>query len=372
MINLVAVVPKLKRLTDSGTQAGIARNINIVSLHLADPDLGDPDSPNSQFGLCVTPVRVQEGGLKLIAWRLSEDGSQIHRLADSGNQPEIITGIASTRISFQRVAIAVRTATGHLKVSIWRISDGGDRVELLGEGQDSTIPRITSELGIVTMSAGQVVTITHQASGQLRLDHWGISRDGATVTHKGSSGNTGLLVTEFAAIQQTFGRVITAVRTTQRRLALQTWAVPVENEAIELIAQSPPDSAGDGRQISLGVGSDVVTAVRTLEGRLKLIRWSTALERLGDSRDLGGPASRTTVVELASDRYMTAVRGVSGFLELTSWQVNPNQPVIEKSAAMNPADQERVGEIAIARVGSYAITAVQDASRRLKLIVWKS
>lgn len=370
MVNIVSNLLRVRRLSDSGTQAGIARNINIVSLHLSDPDISNPNSPNSQVGLFVTPVRVREGGLKIIAWRVSDDGTSIARLGDSGNQPELIMGIASTRISFQRVAVAVRTFQGRLKVSIWRIFNGGEQVELLGEGEASSVPAITSELSVVSMSAGQIVTIAHLPNGQLRLDHWGISTDGATVIHKGSSVATNIAITEFSAAQLTFGRVVTAVRTREQQLRLQTWAVPIENEPIELVAQSLPNSAGDGRQISLSIGSDIMTTVRTLEGRLKLIRWSAALERLGDSREQGGPVSRTTIVERASDRYITATRGSNGLLNVELWQVNPNESSIQKLAAADSVDQERTGELALARVANRAITAIQDANRRLKIIAW--
>lgn len=365
MINSIVGLPSVTRLSDSGQQAGIASNINIVSLDLADPDL-----PTSQAGLCVTPVRTQEGNLKLIAWRAAENGASLNRLADSGNQAGFVSGIAATRLSFQRIVTAVRSAEGRLKVIVWRISDGGELIERLGDNEGLEIPSVTGDLAVVTMNAGQIVTVARNTDGRLRLDHWGISVDGFTLTYKGGSGNAGNVITELAAGQQSFGRVVTAVRSEIGRLELQNWAVPPDNSEIILIEESASDAAGDGRQITLDVGSDVITAVRTLEGTLKLIRWNSALDRLGDSGEQGGSASRTAVVAVANDRYMTAARGSEGLLNVSFWRVNPNQQVIQKLAAINPSDQESIGEVALARVANHTITAIEDSGGRLKLIVW--
>ncbi len=74
MVNVVSNLLRVKRLSDSGRQAGIASNINITSLHLSDPDLSNPDSFDSQVGLFITPDRaitaIQDTNrrLKLIAW----------------------------------------------------------------------------------------------------------------------------------------------------------------------------------------------------------------------------------------------------------------------------------------------------------------
>ena len=91
-----AGLPATTRKADSGDQAGRADLINIISLHLADPDV-----QQEQFGMMVTPIRANNGRIKLIVWRLSEDGETLERLRDSGGGGEPVNGIAAARLSFQ-------------------------------------------------------------------------------------------------------------------------------------------------------------------------------------------------------------------------------------------------------------------------------
>jgi hypothetical protein len=357
----------MNRLSDAVDAAERASNINLTSLHLSDPD-----DPNDQFGLVATAARANSGRIQVIAWRLAEDGSSITRLGDSGELGPAVNGVAAVRLSFQRIATAVRTQQGRLQVIIWRVRDNGNTVELLG--QSETPPEMaiaSSELSIETMNAGQVVTVARNAEGRIIVRNWGVSVDGMTVNPAGNGGVTGEVVTEFAALRPFIGRLVTAYRTGAGRLQLHSWATPPGEDPTPLLA-SDPGAAGDGRQISAVIGGDIVTAVRTVQGNLKLIRWNGALEREGDSGDLGGPASRTSVIALNGDFYLTATRGEGGDLQVDSWQVNPTSTEIDRTRMTAEEDQEPVGEVAFGRVfGPMVITAVQDASAHLKLIAWQ-
>lgn len=371
LLNTVAGLSAVTRKADSGKQAGVADLINIVPLHLADPDVGPK---LGQVGMLVTPVRARNGRIKLIVWRLSEDGESLERLGDSGRNGDLVNGIAAARLSFQRVVTAVRTNQGNLKLIVWRISNGGQNVEVLGEWQpedpEDEVAIASSELSVVTMNAGQAVAVARDGDGRLLLTNWGIDEDGQIITQPGDSGAAGDVVTEFAAARPFIGRLVTAVRTSEGRLVLQNWATPAGAD-VEFLGSSDPEDAGDGRQISITIGGDLLTAVRTLEGDLKLIRWNGALQRLGDSAQQGGPASRTSIVRMSGDLYMTAVRGAEGLLSVGSWRVLPNEETIQKLAATNPSDQEPVGQIALTAIGSHSISAIQDGDGRLKIIAWQ-
>lgn len=360
-------LPATTRVIDSGNQAGRADLINIVSLHLADPDV-----PQAQFGMMVTPIRASNGRIKLIVWRLSENGETLERLGDSGSSGELVNGIAATRISLQRVVTAVRTNQGRLKLMIWRISNDGQTVEIVAESSpDDEVAIASSELSVVTMNAGQPVTVARDAEGRLLVTNWGIAGDGQTIVSVGNSSSAGEVVTEFAAERPFIGRLVTAVRTSAGRLVLQNWATPSGSD-VTLLGSSDPNAAGDGRQISITIGGEILTAVRSLDGTLKLIRWNGALQRLGDSTQQGGPASRTSIVRVGSDLYMTAVRGAEGQLNVSSWRVRPLEETIQQLSGTSPANREPVGEIAIAPLFlGYVVTAIQDSDARLKLIAWQ-
>ena len=365
MATITGTLATMTRLSDSGNAAGRASNINLLTLHLDDLDL-----PFNQFGLMATGVRTNSGRLRLILWRLAEDGSSITRLGDSGNQGPEVNGIAAVRVSFLRIATAVRTDQGRLQVLVWRVNNGGEDIELLG--QSDTTPEMaiaSSELSIETMNAGQVVTVSRNGDGRLIVRNWRINE--GTILPVGNGFVEGEVVTEFASTRPFIGRLVTASRTGAGRLQLHSWATPPAVDPTLLFA-SDSEAAGDGRQISAALGGDIMTAVRTLEGNLKLIRWNGALEREGDSGNLGGSASRTSVLALNGDFYLTAVRGEGGRLQVDSWEVNPASSEIDKTRVTAEQDQEPVGEVAFARVfGPNVVTAVQDENRRLKLIAWQ-
>lgn len=359
-------LPGTLRKADSGNQAGVASLINIVSLHLNDPDV-----QQEQLGMMVTAVRANNGRIKLIVWRLSEDGNTLERLGDNGSSGEPVNGIATARLSIQRVVTAVRTNQGRLKLIVWRISNNGQTVEVLGESTaDDEFPIASSELSVVTMNGGQAVTVARDANNRLLVTNWSINQEGI-VNQEGDSGSAGDHVTEFAATRLAIGRLTVAVRTATGRLVLQNWATPPGGN-VTLIDSSSPNDAGDGRHISMTLGSEIVTAVRTRQANLKLIRWDGGLQRLGDSAQQGGRASRTAITSMSSDLYMTAVRGNDGLLAVSSWRVRPEETTLQKLSATNPSDQESIGEVAIALLfNGRAVTAVEDRDGRLKLIAWE-
>ena len=243
---------------------------------------------------------------------------------------------------------------------------------MLGESSaDDEIAIVSSELSVVVMNAGQPVVVSRDSDGRLLVTNWAVSVDGQTVNRVGDSDSQGQVVTEFAADRVFIGRLITAARSSEGRLVLQDWATPAGADVIP-VGSSNPKAAGDGHQISMTIGGEILTAVRTLEGNLKLIRWNGGLQRLGDSAEQGEPASRTSIVRMSSDRYMSAVRGAEGLLNVSTWRVLPTEETIQKLSATAPSAQEPVGQVAIAPLfNGFAVTAIQDGDGQLKLITWQ-
>ena len=96
----------VKRLGDSGSQAGKSGLVSVVSLG------------NGQI---VTPVRDAAGNLKLIAWQLSADGATIQRLGDSGAQAGKISLLSTTTLANGKIVTAVRDGAGNLKLITWEL-----------------------------------------------------------------------------------------------------------------------------------------------------------------------------------------------------------------------------------------------------------
>ena len=94
---------EIKRLADSGTQAGEASSIAISQF-----------SP-TRF---VTAVRAGNGSLKLIAFDVDSAGA-ITRTGDSGDQAGAVSDIALATPTYNKLTTAVRNGSGNLEVINW-------------------------------------------------------------------------------------------------------------------------------------------------------------------------------------------------------------------------------------------------------------
>ena len=223
----------------------------------------------------MTACRTAGGALKLITWRLDNNGS-LTRLNDSGNQAGGVSEIAATRLTSGRVATAVRANDGTLKVIVWDVAADGQVSRKGDSGNQAGEARM---IRMVRTSNGRLVTSVRAANGNLQTDSWGISGNGETVSRLGDSGR----------------------------------------QAGEI---------GDNALMSRAPG--VLSAVRTADGHMKLIAWQVsaagAIERAGDSYNLAGEATLITFCPeslTGTAQIVTACRTASGDLRLISRTIEP-------------------------------------------------
>ncbi len=120
---------KIKALGDSGFQAGKA---TIICSEYVEPHI-------------ITSGRAGNGRLKLIAWKIGDDGKTITRLGDSGDQAGIINDNALMSLPGKLIS-AVRTTSDNLKLVAWHLGSTG-KITRIGDSGSST-----DEVSQVTLS----------------------------------------------------------------------------------------------------------------------------------------------------------------------------------------------------------------------------
>ena len=304
---------EIHRTGDSGTQAGeITGTPASVRLHTSHVH-------------ALTAVQDSVENLKLISWRINQDGS-ISRLQDSGNQAGKVSDLSLAQVfsTFHRYVTAVMDGSGDEKLISWNVNEDGSVVRMEDSGSDG------------------------------RNDINGVSVVGRDGHHN----------------------VVTGVWDGQKRLKLETWRMNQNgqftgfkdsgNQAGEV--QTPP--------VLLSLGNGVLlSVVVTKPGSLKLISWRIhddgSIERLKDSGNQAGTVkSRPAVVEAANGVVVTALSDSDNRLKLISWQVSPNGTITRRGDSGSQAGEIRSIGHSIARTGSMYVTAVPDGDANLKLISW--
>lgn len=274
------IAPNLEsitRLKDSGTDAGAATNITIVS---------GVTSAVTLAPVVLTAVRAANGDLKLITWRLHADGS-FERLADSEekmHQAGEVSRIATCLIRTNQLLTAVRAGNGDLKLILWQVNDDGEAI-------------------IRTADSEQDV---HQAGA----------------------------VGEIAMVRTPFG-VLTAVQTSSGNLKVIPWQISPPS----IISRVPDDDEG-GTASALAI-TEVsvkrpitpiyVASMRSGSGHLKLIAFDASISGIGRTGELSTQlrAEQTTIASFGGiagfgdGRVVTASH--HGFLEVNTWDVSEEQ-----------------------------------------------
>ncbi|HBY80716.1 MAG TPA: hypothetical protein DEG47_27750 [Cyanobacteria bacterium UBA11148] len=244
------------RLGDSGNQAGITDFISVTSVG------------SSQV---VTAVRTNEKTLKLIVWDVSNNGKTIARLGDTTNQPISIKNTIVTSVGLGRVATTIRTEDGKLKVIVWDISPDGKTVIRLGDSGDQA--GATEIIAVAALGFDRVATAVRTEAGNLKVIVWGISPNGETVTRLGDSSSQAGATDMIAIASLGSDQVATAVRTKEGNLKIIVWGVFDDGESIARLGDSGSQAGAiDAIALMSLAKGQVATAVRT-QGNLKLIAW---------------------------------------------------------------------------------------------------
>lgn len=295
----------ISRTGDSSNQAGQASWISIAK-----------DLTGSRY---VTAVRTASGNLKLISWDINDAGTNINRRGDSGSQAGTASIIKIVAGENNRFITAVRTSSKRLKLISWRLNNNGSLTRLADSGNAAGIVR---DISMAVISNGRVITAVRTESGNLKLITWRVTD--SAVTRLGDSDNQAGSARNIRITVDSFGHAVTAVKQANDTLKLITWGINPSGSVQRLGDSDALAGETRGHDISIAF-NNIITAVRTRDGNLKIIVWRTntngKVSRVGDSDDLAGTASLITLNEELSGNVpiVTSVRTASSSLKLISW-----------------------------------------------------
>ncbi|MGH9320011.1 MAG: hypothetical protein ACRD3V_09005, partial [Vicinamibacteria bacterium] len=246
----------------------------IVALDMATTVGGDRKS--------VTAVRDSNGNLKLIVWDIKLSNGGIATIERHGER--VAGSVSALAISyaknFKGVFTAVRDANNELRVIPWRMSDDG---ETLTRGQHVVAGAIGTHLAVAPLAQG-VAAGVQDSDGKLRLITWSVSASG-NIGQRRSTGIAGP-ASDIGLLRAPLGdsNLTSVVRGGDDRLYLIGWAVDGDGRGLRRLGSS---RAGGASRISADVtartyaGLDprdmILTTLRDENGRLKLITWDTNL-----------------------------------------------------------------------------------------------
>ena len=253
----------INRRGDSGNQAGAATQIKVEGL------------TNTVY---VSACRTSSGILRLISWRLNANGS-LTRLADSANLAGAVSEIAMSLVrgtgNFHIVATTVRMSNGRLRVITWRVrSDTG---AITRRGDSGNVIGVASEVDTTMAPTGHLLVSckTGAPARRLRVITLSINAAGTTIARRGDSGNQAGRIVRNAIAARPYG-AISSISTASGNLKLIKWSVSVGGQVTR--AGDSADQAGHVGPVDVvtlsGVGNaPVVAPVQTGSGSLKLLSW---------------------------------------------------------------------------------------------------
>ncbi len=140
-------------------------------------------APARNFNGVFSAVRDGNNNLKVIPWKVANDGSTVTRGAD-GSAGEVGTKIAVAPLA-QGVAVAMRDAQGDLRVITWSANSAGD----VGARRDTGVAGGISEVNILgtPLAGSTLTTVVRDGGGDLLLIGWAINDDGTNLRRLGST-----------------------------------------------------------------------------------------------------------------------------------------------------------------------------------------
>ncbi len=344
------------RKGDSGSQAGAIKGNATVTV----------------AGKIITAVKTGSNKLKLISWRKNSNGSYT-RLGDSGSQAGTVGKIAATSFfGGNKLATAVMTSSGNLKIITWRVNSNGSITRL---GDSGSQAGAVSSLSVAAMSNELLVTAVRDGGGNVKMITWRVNANGS-LTRRGdhtAAKGTYVRVTRLDALSGNV-QAVCAFKNSSGKLTLASYKIAT-NGAIKFLKYG---NAGAVKDLAIDAirGTHVMTAVKTGSNTLKMIAWQVSgygdFYRRGDASagSIGG-LSVNTVSSSNSGAYIsTAVSTSSGKLKVIMWRTNGNTSSVTRIGDSG----NQAGAASMIRIVGTShhnmTTAVRTGSGTLKLINW--
>jgi hypothetical protein len=387
-----ATDPPLKRLPDSGTQAGEVGEIALAML-------GDR---------CLTAVQNADGKLLLIPWALEQPDRTISRLEIADHQAGEATYLTIAPLSETLAITAVRNGSGNLLLIPWSVDAVTGHVSRLNHdsaqggsvGSRDSLGLPTLEGPLIASAAideSNFISAKVNASGGLEVATWALAADFTVLPEAPPSVVGGL--TDFLCMTPlgdpgperdfvlayrniTIASVSPQSISFKKELVVTIWRASTVDQTISQIAEA---SAGELAAVGIAAGASgpngrPMILVSACSGE-SLLRYAAfqlisdsagrlALIRTGDMDDSAYNYIFGTVpVSLGAGRFATAIGHESG-LGVVAYNVSDLSATL-----VRPLAEGTAGDASSIRVkamnSEQAIVALRNGSGELELIGWQ-
>ena len=269
----------------------------------------------------VTSMRLASNVHRFIVWDVSADGMTVAR---TGAQDDIaVREVALARLTDTRVATAVRTDAGNLRVAVFSVGANPDM--LIAD----TYLAITA-VGVTRVSDTRFAASARTVAGTLRTIVWDYTDgDGVPDTLARRGERTGEAITRLATAFAPSGKWVTATRTVGGLLKLTRWSASTSGNTLtpELETTTASVIQNTALAISPGSGTDAndnVASVATLAGSAFHIHgWGdpgTLPNTYTDSAERTlGTATAVSIAQTAKSQFIVGARTAEGNLKLSTW-----------------------------------------------------
>ena len=303
-------------------------------------------------------------------------------------------GVKIVEVRPWQYVTAVRLADGHLKLIAWRMDLGANEKKLVRQG-DHKAGRIAEDgIALYSRGDGQVFTAVRLRNDRLKLIQWQVSTSGQITRHSdiyagdmdevngaldydvvSHVGLTGVPPQKYAVIGgavSIYQDLIVAARLKDNgNLKLYTFRSVTTGGTPQPLRQSDSYTAGAvhsstfNRDIAISWAGEryVATAVRLTSEKLKMIGWSVdpsgQITREGSWR--AGRIQGVSLTQGPKGELTTACRLLDGSLKLIGWSMENGNPVRQDDLKLNEWVTQVVA-LPTEPKGSRLITASQHDS----------
>jgi hypothetical protein len=276
-------------------------------------------------------------------------------------------GLADAGQEWSRVAVAVVTSAGVMRLLVLEHTQDGDTLRLVDEANGP----VAEQVSVARVPATRLVTAS-RAGSMATLQLWRIPANGTTLTALDSV--TFHDVADIKVIALSSGRALTAARTPSGNLALAVWDCSGESLGAMPLDTATAGAVTDYEVVALDA-TRVVTAVRQGDGNLKLIVWElephrgsgVSLARRGDALD-GAVTEVALSTTAVAGQVTTAARRPDGKLHLTTWDVSGAGALTQRGTVAT-GDAGSMVQLGLFKTKSLA-AAFQTPAGNLRVVAW--
>lgn len=330
-------------------------------------------------GWAATAVRDGAGELKVIIWAVSAGGQKISRLGTG--EAGKVSGVSVCSLGLNMLATPVINSSGILQVIIWKVN-------ILGNPQrlgDATRPGGITDVAAAYITRNHLVTASRLINGDLRLDVWYTPADGS-ISHQtsASAGNVNSGIPNISSPRLAICEIgdacaATSVRDGSGKLKTILWRYDAGNKKLLRVGHSDLAQAPVGAIAACSPGREnAVAAYQNKSGNLALL--GHRFPEDGAAILPGGGAEAGSIdisssipiaiCRLGSEMVVTGVRAGVGKLKLILWQVPPQVQGLGRLDDFT--SQDSYSRLAMVQTGiRQLVTAIRDSAGKLKITAWQ-